>query len=226
MPWLKGALRRRVPSAFFESVTTGGGDVPPAPVLLDHVHMEVVACVIQDRIGERCVELPNHFLFVGLPSDGEALGRQVRHLAGPNCGRLRAVAPTVDGAHVEYHPALCLPVCYIVHDCLWQGLLPDGDHRVYLVRGEAADQRMAEFIGHVLRSPLRWYFKCLVLEALCREAVGLGNPLRQRPTSDELVVVFALLDRFGRWAARYAARVVQQCACVLLFVIHAALLWL
>ena len=97
---------------------------------------------------------------------------------------------------MQYHPSEGLPICYIVHDCLWQCLLPETDCRVYLVRDEGADQRLSAFIAHSLRSPLHWYFKCLVLEALCAETVGPLNQLRRCPTSNEVVIMFALMDRF------------------------------
>jgi hypothetical protein len=85
-----------------------------------------------------------------------------------------------------------------VHDCLWQALLDQTtkDHRVYLVRDEGRDQRLSAFIAHTLRSPLRWYFKCAVLEALCGELVNGRCPLRMAPTANDVVTMHALVDRF------------------------------
>jgi hypothetical protein len=121
---------------------------------------------------------------------------QVDQIAGPNCRRLRFVSPTVDEAYVQFHPSEGLQVCFVVHDCLWRPVLAADDHRVYLVRDEGKDQRLGAFIAHTLRSPMRWYFKCLVLEALCGQVVGGRVPVRLVPTPNDLVTMHALVDRF------------------------------
>jgi hypothetical protein len=121
---------------------------------------------------------------------------QVEQVAGPNCRRLRFVSPSCDEAYVHFHSSEGLQVCFVVHDCLWQSLLTPPDHRVFLVPNEGKDQRMSAFIAHTLRSPLRWYFKCAVLEALCGQVMGGRYPLRLAPTPNEVVTMHALVDRF------------------------------
>jgi hypothetical protein len=106
---------------------------------------------------------------------------------------------------VHFHPSEGLQVCFVVHDCLWQSILTRGDHRVYLVRNEAKDQRVCAFIAHVLRSPLRWYIKSAILEALCGEAVTAANgrnPLRVAPTANDIFTLHALVDRFESTVAK------------------------
>jgi hypothetical protein len=212
-PWVNANKQfhvKRMPTTFFPDSDLDDCS-PSSPELLSPEQFWLIARSIQeDRIDDRLDSLHESSQHLQLPVDGVFTSYQVQPMIGPDCRRLRFLSSCMDGGIFQYHPSEGLPICYIVHDCLWQCLLPAGDSKVYLVRDADADLRLSAFIAHTLRSPLHWYFKCLVLEALCGESVGPSNRLRRCPTSNEVVIMFALVDRF----TTVVKSVSLMCVCV------------
>ena len=105
---------------------------------------------------------------------------------------------------MKYHPATGLSVVYVVHDSLY-GFVAKSSEIFYVKNDTEAekdntsnDKNLSTFIVHTIRSPLRWYFKSLVLDSLCGICVSKDNPVRVIPVGQEVMVMHSLINLLGQ----------------------------